>query len=66
MEIKTKNRVMNGSNVTVIASRFDATSRWTIKVDVVTADGNRLPRMSDDDHSYSELEEAFEAGFNLL
>lgn len=66
MEIKRKSRVLNGAKVTVIASRFDAISRWTIEVDVVTADGNRLPRMSDDSHSYSELEEAFEAGFNLL
>ncbi|ASK91087.1 hypothetical protein KWH04_00970 [Xanthomonas campestris pv. trichodesmae] len=48
--------------IRVYARRVDAYSYWLIEVDVQRPDGGHYPMLSDDDHSWATLEQAFSYG----
>lgn len=62
-ETHYKDEMYKKNAIRVSAERYDASSAWTIKVNIRDPNGSQLPTVHDRDLSYPTLEDAFAAGF---
>lgn len=64
-ERRSDSEEYKGHHIHVLAERIDGNSHWTVVVEIQQPNREWLPAISDDDHSYEQLEVALSTGSEI-